>query len=137
MLSLELIEAYKRIGEELFELIENTNDNTDNLDVQAYYRVAERLYYDNRENPINCNKETELLINYCNVCGFNDDDYEETWYDLLPKFPNLFEKKYGMDYCSFAVKKLANYKNPKDLTEEEFYAMFGNKPITDPADRLI
>jgi hypothetical protein len=137
MLSLELIEAYKHIGEELFELIENTNDNTDNLNGQTYYRVAERLYYDNGDYPINCDKETEMLINFCNVCGFNNDDYEALWYDLLPKFPNLFEKKYGMDYCSFAVKKLVSYKNPKDLTEEEFYAMFGNKPIVDPADRLI
>ena len=114
MLSLELIEAYKRIGEKLFELIENTNYNTDNLDGQAYYRVAERLYYDNGDYPINCDKETELLINFCDVCGFNDDDYEDIFFDLLPKFPDLFEKKYGMDYCSFAVKNLTNYKkNPK------------------------
>ncbi len=109
MLSSELIESYENIGDELYELIEDINYNTDNLDDQTYYRVGERLYYDNGDCPINCNKETELLINFCNVCGFSDDDYEDIFYDLLPKFPDHFEKKYGMDYYSFAVKNLAHY----------------------------
>jgi len=57
MLTTELFESYEIIGVELYELIENLDNNTDNLDVQAYYRVAERLY--------------------------NDDDYEDLWHDLL------------------------------------------------------
>ena len=109
MLSTELIESYEDIGDELYALIEYINYNTDNLDSQAYYRVAERLYYDNGDCPINCDKETKLLIKFCNVCGFDVDDYEDLIYDLLPKFPDHFEKKYGMDYYSFAVKNLAHY----------------------------
>ena len=43
MLSTELFESYEIIGDELYELIKNLDNNTDNLDVQAYYRVGERL----------------------------------------------------------------------------------------------
>ena len=110
MLSTELFESYEIIGDELYELIKNLDNNTDNLDVQTYYRVGERLYYDDENCSINCDKETKLLINFCNVCGFDVDDYEDLWYDLLPKIPDHFEKKFGMDYYSFAVKNLANYK---------------------------
>ena len=110
MLSTELFESYENLGDELYELIEDIYYNTDNLDDQAYYRVAERLYYDNGDCSINCDKETKLLINFCNVCGFDIDDYEDIFYDLLPKFPDHFEKKYGTDYYSFAIKNLANYK---------------------------
>jgi len=110
MLSTELFESYEIIGDELYELIENLDNNTDNLDVQAYYRVAERLYIGDKNCSINCDKETNLLIKFCNVCGFNDDDYEDLWYDVLPKIPEHFEKKFEMDYYFFAIKNLANYK---------------------------
>ena len=110
MLSTELFESYENLGDGLYELIENIYYNTDNLDDQAYYRVAERLYYDNENCSITCDKETKLLINFCNICGFNEDDYEDIFYDLLPKIPDYFEKKHGMDYFFFAIKNLANYK---------------------------
>ena len=110
MLTTELFESYEIIGDELYELIENLDNNTDNLDVQAYYRVAERLYNDDEICSINCDKETKLLINFCNICGFNEEDYEDIFYDLLPKIPDYFEKKHGMDYYFFAIKNLANYK---------------------------
>ncbi len=110
MLSTELFQSYEIIGDELYDLIENLDYNTDNLDVQAYYRVAERLFYDDENCSINCDKEIKLLIKFCNVCGFDVDDYEDLWHDLLPKIPDYFEKKHGMDYYFFAIKNLANYK---------------------------
>ncbi|MBA7541476.1 hypothetical protein ES705_33790 [subsurface metagenome] len=78
--------------------------------LEEYYRVAERLFYDDENCSINCDKEIKLLIKFCNVCGFDVDDYEDLWHDLLPKIPDYFEKKYGMDYYFFAIKNLANYK---------------------------
>jgi len=67
MLSTELFESYEIIGDELYELIENLDNNTDNLDVQAYYRVAERLYNDDEICPINCDKETKLFKKWCEM----------------------------------------------------------------------
>jgi len=110
MLSTELFESYEIIGDDLYDQIENLNYNTDNLDFIAYNRVGERLYYDDGNCSINCDKEKKLLIMFCNVCGCYIDDYEDLWRDLLPKIPEYFEKKYGMDYYFFAIKNLANYK---------------------------